>query len=96
MKKEFGAEDYVSYSSKLLFSTHVVASNLAFNAAGLNEGEEDLHREKLLESIILLGALGDGLLDELADEGEIERANRALAEKSIEAILKRTGEKGGE
>ena len=63
---------------------------------GLNEGEEDLHREKLLESIILLGALVDGLLDELADEGEIERANRALAEKSIEAILKRTGEKGSE
>lgn len=96
MKKEFGAEDYVNYSSKLLFSTHVVASNLAFNAAGLNEGEEDLHHEKLLKSISLLKMKVDWLLEALADEEEIERANRALAEKSIEAILKRTGEKGGE
>ena len=43
MKKEFGAEDYVRYADGLLLSMHIVVSNLAFNAAGLNEGEEDLH-----------------------------------------------------
>ena len=51
MKKEFGAEDYVECADSLLCSTRIVVSNLAFNAAGLNEGEEDLHREKLLKSI---------------------------------------------
>lgn len=80
----------------MLRSTRIVVSNLAFNAAGLNEGEEDLHREKLLKSISLLKMKVDGLLEELADEKEIERANRALAEDSIEAILKSIMKKGGE
>lgn len=51
MKREFGAKDYVGAADSLLRSTRIVVSNLAFNAAGLNEGEEDLHREKLLKSI---------------------------------------------
>lgn len=96
MKREFGAKDYVGAADSLLRSTRIVVSNLAFNAAGLNEGEEDLHREKLLKSISLLKMKVDGLLEELADEKEIERANRALAEDSIEAILKSTRKKGGE
>lgn len=96
MKREFGAKDYVGAANSLLRSTRIVVSNLAFNAAGLNEGEEDLHREKLLKSISLLKMKVDGLLKELADEKEIERANRALAEDSIEAILKSIMKKGGE
>lgn len=96
MKREFGAKDYVGAADSLLRSTRIVVSNLAFNAAGLNEGEEDLHREKLLKSISLLKMKVDGLLEELADEEEIERANRALAEDSIEAILKSIRKKGGE
>lgn len=96
MKKEFGAKDYVRCADSLLYSTRIVVSNLAFNAAGLNEGEEDLHREKLLKSISLLKMKVDGLLEALADEEEIERANRAIAEDSIEAILKSIMKKGGE
>lgn len=96
MKREFGAKDYVGAADSLLHSTRIVVSDLAFNAAGLNEGEEDLHREKLLKSISLLKMKVDGLLEELADEEEIERANRALAEDLIEAILKSIRKKGGE
>ena len=96
MKMEFGAKDYVGCADGLLRSTRIVVSNLAFNAAGLNEGEEDLHREKLLKSISLLKMKVDGLLEALADEEEIERTNRALAEDSIEAILKSIRKEGGE
>lgn len=96
MKREFGAKDYVGAADGLLRSTRIVVSNLAFNAAGLNEGEEDLHREKLLKSISLLKMKVDGLLEALADEEEIERTNRALAEDTIEAILKSIRKEGGE
>lgn len=96
MKKEFGAKDYVGCADSLLSSTRIVVSNLAFNAAGLTAGEEDLHREKLLKSISILKMKVDGLLEDLAGEEEIERANRALAEDSIEAILKTIRKKGGE
>ena len=96
MKKEFSAEDYVGAADSLLFSMHIVVSNLAFNAAGLAAGEEGLHREKLLKSIVALKLEVDGLLKELADEEEIERAKRALAKDSIEAILKSIRKKGGE
>lgn len=87
MKKEFSAEDYVEYADGLLLSTHVVVSNLAFNAAGLNAGEEDLHREKLVKSIVLLKARVDALLNELVDEEDIERAERELAKSAIESFL---------
>lgn len=87
MKKEFGAKDYVGCADSLLRSTRIVVSNLAFNAAGLNEGEEDLHREKLLKSISLLKARVDALLNELVDEEDIERAERELAKSAIESFL---------
>ena len=96
MKREFGAKDYVGCADSLLCSTRIVVSNLAFNAAGLNEGEEDLHREKLLKSISLLKMKVDWLLETLADEEEIERGNHALAEDTIEAILKSIRKEGGE
>ena len=96
MKKEFGAKEYVRHVDGLLFTTRIVVSNLAFNAAGLAAGEEDLHREKLLKSIVALKSEVDELLEELADEEEIEWANRALAKDSIEAILKSIRKKGGE
>lgn len=96
MKKEFSARDYVEHVDRLLRSARVVVSNLAFNAAGLAAGEEDLHREKLLKSIVALKSQVDGLLKELADEEEIEWANRALTKDSIEAILKSIRKKGGE
>ena len=77
MKKEFRAEDYVGYADGLLRSMRIVVSNLAFNAAGLNAGEEDLHREKLLKSVVLLKAKVDVLLSELAHSvqrlGELRR-----------------------
>lgn len=95
-KKEFGAKEYVMYMDGLLFTTRIVVSNLAFNAAGFAAGEEDLHREKLLKSIVALKSEVDGLLKELADEEEIERTNRALTKDSIEAILKIIRKKGGE
>lgn len=95
-KKEFGAKEYVRHMDGLLFATRIVASNLAFNAAGLNAGEEGLHREKLLKSIVALKLEVDGLLKELADEEEIERAKRALAKDSIAAILESIRKKGGE
>lgn len=95
-KKEFGAKEYVRYMDGLLFTTRIVVSNLAFNAAGLAAGKEDLHREKLLKSIVALKSQVDGLLKELADEEEIEWANRALTKDSIEAILKIIRKKGGE
>lgn len=88
-KKEFGAEDYVRYADGLLLSMHIVVSNLAFNAAGLNEGEEDLHRKKLLESIVFLKAKVDCLLEELVDEEDVERAERELAKKAVETFLER-------
>ena len=96
MKKEFRAEDYVGYADGLLRSMRIVVSNLAFNAAGLNAGEEDLHREKLLKSVVLLKAKVDVLLSELADKEDIEQAKRALTDESVEAILKRIRKKGGE
>ena len=96
MMKELSAKEYVGHTDGLLFATRIVVSNLAFNAAGLNEGEEDLHREKLLKSIVALKLEVDWLLGELADEEEIERAKRALAKDSIEAILESIRKKGGE
>lgn len=95
-KKKFGAKEYVRHMDGLLFTTRIVVSNLAFNAAGLAAGEEVLHREKLLKSIVALKSEVDGLLKELADEEEIEWANRALTKDSIEAILKIIRKKGGE
>lgn len=96
MKKELSAKEYVGHTDGLLFATRIAVSNLAFNAAGLAAGEEGLHREKLLKSIVALKLEVDGLLGELADEEEIERAKRALAKDSIEAILESIRKKGGE
>lgn len=96
MKKEFGAEDYVRYADGLLLSMHIVVSNLAFNAAGLNAGEEDLHRKKLLESIVFLKAKVDCLLEELVDEEDVERAERELAKKAVETFLERFMKECGE
>lgn len=96
MNKEFDAKDYVENAHVLLKATSIVVSNLAFNGAGLNAGSEEVHREKLLKSIIFLKTIVDGLLGELADEGEIKRAAPALAADSIEAVLQRIREKEGE
>ena len=96
MKKEFTAKDYVDCADSLLRTMRIVVSNLAFNAAGLNAGEEDLHREKLLKSIIFLKTEADVLLGELADEEDIERAAHALAKDSAEAVLEHIRKKGGE
>lgn len=94
--KKLDAKDYAKNAHVLLKAMPIVVSNLAFNAAGLNAGNENVHREKLLKSIILLETVVDGLLAELADEEEIKRATRALAEDSVEVILKSIREKGGE
>lgn len=96
MKKEFSARDYVEHADRLLRSARVVVSNLAFNAAGLAAGEEDLHREKLLKSIIHLKATVDVLLKELADEEDVERATRELTEEAIAEALERFKKECGE
>lgn len=96
MKKEFGAEDYVRHADGLLLSMHIVVSNLAFNAAGLNAGEEDLHRKKLLKSIVFLKAKVDRLLEEFAGEEDAERAERELAKKAVEDFLERFMKERGE
>lgn len=96
MKKELSAKEYVGYMDALLRSARVVVSNLAFNAAGLAAGEEDLHREKLLKSIIHLKATVDVLLKELADKEDVERAERELAKKAVETFLERFKEECGE
>lgn len=95
-KKEFGAKNYVRHMNGLLFTTRIVVSNLAFNAAGLNAGEEDLHRKKLLESIVFLKAKVDCLLEELADEEDVERAERELAKTVVETLLERFKKECGE
>lgn len=96
MMKEFSAKDYVEYADALLRSARVVVSNLAFNAAGLAAGEEGLHREKLLKSVVTLKAGVDALLDELADEEEIKRVKHAFVEEMIGSILGRIKKEGGE
>lgn len=95
-KKEFGAKEYVRHMDGLLFTTRIVVSNLAFNAAGLAAGEEDLHREKLLKSIVALKSEVDGLLKELADEEDVERATRELTEEAIAEALERFKKECGE
>lgn len=94
MAKEFSAEDYVVRAYDLLNAASIVASNLSFNAAGLNAGEEDLHREKLVKSIVLLKARVDAILNELVDEEDIERAKRELAKSAIESFLERFAKEG--
>lgn len=89
MKKEFGAKEYVTNMNELLDAARIVASNLAFNAAGLAAGDEEVHREKLLLSLVNLRVRVEGLLRELADEGDVVDAERELAKKAVEVILKR-------
>ena len=96
MKKELSAKDYVMNVNELLDAARIVASNLAFNAAGLAAGEEEVHRKKLLMSLVNLRVRTESLLRELADEGDVVDAERELSEKAIEAILKTIRKKGGE
>lgn len=96
MKKELSAKEYVTNVNELLDAARIVASNLAFNAAGLAAGEEEVHRKKLLMSLINLRVRVEALLRELADEGGVVDAERELAGKAIEAVLKSIRKKGGE
>ena len=89
MKKEFGAKEYVTNMNELLDAARIVASNLAFNAAGLAAGDEEVHRKKLLLSLVNLRVRVEGLLCELADEGDVVDAEREIAKKAVEVILER-------
>ena len=89
MKKEFGAKEYVTNMNELLDAARIVASNMAFNAAGLAAGEEEVHHKKLLLSLVNLRVRVEGLLRELADEGDVVDAERELAKKAVEVILER-------
>lgn len=89
MKKEFGAKEYVTNMNELLDAARIVASNMAFNAAGLAAGDEEVHRKKLLLSLVNLRVRVEGLLRELADEGDVVDAERELAKKAVEVILER-------
>ena len=89
MKKEFGAKEYVTNMNELLDAARIVASNMEFNAAGLAAGDEEVHRKKLLLSLVNLRVRVEGLLRELADEGDVVDAERELAKKAVEVILER-------
>ena len=96
MKKEFGAKEYVTNMNELLDAARIVASNLAFNAAGLAAGKEEVHHKKLLMSLVNLRVRVEGLLRELADEGDVVDAERELAKKAVEVILERFKKECGE
>ena len=96
MKKELSAKEYVTNANGLFDAARTVASNLAFNAAGLAAGEEEVHRKKLLMDLVNLRVQVEGLLRELADEGDVVDAERELAKKAVEAVLKSMRKKGGE
>lgn len=96
MKKEFGAKEYVMNGNGLLDAARIVASNMAFNAAGLAAGDEEVHRKKLLLSLVNLRVRVEGLLRELADEGDVVDAERELAKKAVEVILERFKKECGE
>ena len=96
MKKEFGAKEYVMNASGLLDAARIVASNLAFNAAGLAAGKEEVHHKKLLMSLVNLRVRVEGLLRELADEGDVVDAERELAKTAVETLLERFKKECGE
>ena len=96
MKKEFGAKEYVTNMNEFLDAARIVAINLAFNAAGLAAGDEEVHRKKLLLSLVNLRVRVEGLLRELADEGDVVDAERELAKKAVEVILERFKKECGE
>lgn len=96
MKKELSAREYVTEAKMLLNSANIVASNLAFNAAGLAAGEEEVHRKKLLMSLVDLRIQVEGLLSELADKDEVADVEHELAKKVIEVFLNRFKKEAGE
>ena len=71
MMKELSAKEYVMNASGLLDAARIAASNLAFNAAVLAAGDEEVHHKKLLMSLVNLRVRVEGLLRELADEGDV-------------------------
>lgn len=96
MKKELSAKEYVMNASGLLDAARIVASNLAFNAAGLAAGKEEVHHKKLLMSLVNLRVRVEGLLRELADEGDVVDAERELAKTAVETLLERFKKECGE
>lgn len=96
MKKELSAKEYVMNANGLLDAARIVASNLAFNAAGLAAGKEEVHHKKLLMSLVNLRVRVEGLLRDLADEGDVVDAERELAKTAVEVILERFKKECGE
>lgn len=96
MKKELSAKEYVMNANGLLDAARIVASNLAFNAAGLAAGKEEVHHKKLLMSLVNLRVRVEGLLRELADEGDVVDAERELAKTAVETLLERFKKECGE
>lgn len=94
--KELSAKEYVMNASGLLDAARIVASNLAFNAAGLAAGKEEVHHKKLLMSLVNLRVRVEGLLRELADEGDVVDAERELAKTAVETLLERFKKECGE
>lgn len=96
MMKELSAKEYVMNANGLLDAARIVASNLAFNAAGLAAGKEEVHHKKLLMSLVNLRVRVEGLLRELADEGDVVDAERELAKTAVETLLERFKKECGE
>ena len=81
MKKELSAKEYVMNANGLLDAARIVASNLAFNAAGLAAGEEEVHHKKLLMSLVNLRVRVEGLLRELPMRAMSSMPNASSREK---------------
>lgn len=96
MMKELSAKEYVMNANGLLDAARIVASNLAFNAAGLAAGKEEVHHKELLMSLVNLRVRVEGLLRELADEGDVVDAERELAKTPVETLLERFKKECGE
>lgn len=96
MKKELNSKEYVMHADKLLKTMAVMASNLAFNAAGLAEGEEEAHRKKLLKSVVYMKLQVEYLLSELSDKDEVGQVEREIAREILDELFARPSEKGGE
>lgn len=86
MTKEFSPEQCLETSDAVLRGATVVASNLAFEAAGLEAAglEADEHRRRMLKSALYLESLLGAFMRFYADGDEIEAARISLMEDMFE------------
>ena len=99
MKKELSAKEYVINASGLLDAARIVASNLAFNAAGLQADDLKKLRNNLIDSAILLQDQVSEFLEDYAEPEEVFDRRRAIEEETarirkMSALMKMVFENG--